>query len=661
MATFTDISQLEDYEIPASGETIVLEIDENYYGAYELYALGVQSFTAVDGNYAGTVDTDYVNGIFSFYGLGGNGESVTITFVVGANSDQSLINDSIVFYDTEGEPVGDYSFYQAAASAKRKYITTNGGNGYFDLGSITINSNTLIKFKATPRTAADGFWFGYWNSYAESYGIYHPVQNAENNRIKWYSLGSEGVVYSGSSINDILDHSFEIEMNTTYVKVNGTTVTRNAPINKTYSAFRLGMAVNPSYYDGKKPVEWEYFQIYNGETLTLDLVPAYKNNQYCFYDRVSLSYLYGTGTISGEVTTFIVNTNAIYADYSGTSSSVTVTADSGLTWTASTSDSWISLTNPTGSSNGSFTVVVSENRAHSAKTGTVTVTSSEGDVLTISVSQEKAPSLVSQKPLYRNGDSVIKMYRSGELIYLKVNPQTTPPTPTGYTDMPLTFEITKAGNLKWYTQNGSYTKTIEYKKNDGEWTHITSSNAGTLIPVEVGDIVQLRGDNAQYAPQDGRCSCWCGTTANYKMYGNIMSLIDSTGFTSLSSFTADNVFMNFFNSGGCIDAENLILPATALTYQCYQGMLAQSANLQVGPLLPVETLVGRCYAYMFYHSYQINNIRCLATNISASQCLQEWVNGAPSSGTFYKNPNMSSWGSGSSGIPSNWTVLDYTE
>ena len=226
-----------------------------------------------------------------------------------------------------------------------------------------------------------------------------------------------------------------------------------------------------------------------------------------------------------------------------------------------------------------------------------------------------------------------------------------------HSTIPLTFEITKAGNLKWYAQNGSYTKTIEYKKNDGDWSQITSSNAGTIIPVEVGDIVQFRGDNDQYAPEDGKCSCWCGTTANYKMYGNIMSLIDSTNFATLSSFTQPNVFMNFFNSGGCIDAENLILPATALTNYCYQGMLAQSNNLQVGPLLPAETLVTGCYSYMFYHSYQINNIRCLATNISATSCLYYWVEGAPSTGTFV-TPSSTNWSTGRSGIPSGWTRVD---
>ena len=323
-----------------------------------------------------------------------------------------------------------------------------------------------------------------------------------------------------------------------------------------------------------------------------------------------------TISVSQEELAFSVSPTAITAQSAATAETITISSP--YSWTIVSSESWITFSQDSGA-NGTYTVTATIASASTERTATITVSNGYSSSA-ISVEQ------------------VFDVYQY----------------------MPVTLEITKAGNLRWYTQNGSYTKTIEYKKNDGEWTQITSSNAGTLIPVAVGDIVQLRGDNAQYAPQDGRCSCWCGTTANYKMYGNIMSLVDSTGFTTLSSFTAPNVFMNFFNSGGCIDAENLVLPATALTNYCYQGMLAQSANLQVGPLLPVETLVQGCYAYLFYHSYQINNIRCLATDKNARNCLQEWVNGAPSSGTFYKNPNMSSWNRGRSGVPNNWTIVDYS-
>lgn len=116
MATFTDLSELDGYEVPATGETIVIEIAENYYGAYELYGTNILNFTAEDGNEVGTLDTDYDNQIFSFYGLDGDGEGVIITFDVGPNTEQSIISNSIAFYDAEGEPLGDYLFYQAGGT-----------------------------------------------------------------------------------------------------------------------------------------------------------------------------------------------------------------------------------------------------------------------------------------------------------------------------------------------------------------------------------------------------------------------------------------------------------------------------------------------------------------------------------------------------------------
>ena len=61
---------------------------------------------------------------------------------------------------------------------------------------------------------------------------------------------------------------------------------------------------------------------------------------------------------------------------------------------------------------------------------------------------------------------------------------------------------------------------------------------------------------------------------------------------------------------------------------------------------------------MFYNCTNLNYIKCLATNISATVCTASWVIGVASSGTFVKNPNMSSWTTGVNGIPYNWTVQD---
>ena len=46
----------------------------------------------------------------------------------------------------------------------------------------------------------------------------------------------------------------------------------------------------------------------------------------------------------------------------------------------------------------------------------------------------------------------------------------------------------------------------------------------------------------------------------------------------------------------------------------------------------------------------------LATDISASSCLNNWVNGVASSGTFVKHKDMTTLPSGANGIPNGWTI-----
>ena len=81
-------------------------------------------------------------------------------------------------------------------------------------------------------------------------------------------------------------------------------------------------------------------------------------------------------------------------------------------------------------------------------------------------------------------------------------------------------------------------------------------------------------------------------------------------------------------------------------------------SLTTAPELPASTLVGSCYNRMFYGCTSLSSITCYATNISADDCVTSWVDGVASSGTFKKPSNMSSWTTGTSGIPNGWTVED---
>jgi hypothetical protein len=69
-------------------------------------------------------------------------------------------------------------------------------------------------------------------------------------------------------------------------------------------------------------------------------------------------------------------------------------------------------------------------------------------------------------------------------------------------------------------------------------------------------------------------------------------------------------------------------------------------------------LAESCYSYMFYKCTNLNYIKCLATNISASYCTSKWVNLVSSTGTFVKHPSMNDWTTGINGIPEGWNIED---
>jgi hypothetical protein len=100
------------------------------------------------------------------------------------------------------------------------------------------------------------------------------------------------------------------------------------------------------------------------------------------------------------------------------------------------------------------------------------------------------------------------------------------------------------------------------------------------------------------------------------------------------------------------------LPATVLADYCYRAMFYGCTSLTQAPELPATALKSWCYINMFYNCTSLNYIKCLATNISASNCTTYWVPGVSSTGTFVKHPDMTDWTTGTNGIPEGWEVVD---
>ena len=115
----------------------------------------------------------------------------------------------------------------------------------------------------------------------------------------------------------------------------------------------------------------------------------------------------------------------------------------------------------------------------------------------------------------------------------------------------------------------------------------------------------------------------------------------------------------FYESVGLTTAPEL--PATVLADYCYNQMFRGCTGLTVAPELPATTLAAGCYRNMFWDCKKLDHITMLATDISANNCLEEWVVGVASTGTFTKVAAMTSLTTGVSGIPEGWTAKNYGE
>ena len=148
------------------------------------------------------------------------------------------------------------------------------------------------------------------------------------------------------------------------------------------------------------------------------------------------------------------------------------------------------------------------------------------------------------------------------------------------------------------------------------------------------------------------------TLANYcysSMFNGCTKLTTAPALpaTTLANYCYSSMFY------GCTSLTTApALPATTLADGCYNSMFRGCTSLTTAPELPATTLADNCYSSMFMGCTNLNYIKCLATDISATGCTGSWVSGVASTGTFVKASSIASWPTGTSGIPSGWTVQD---
>ena len=178
---------------------------------------------------------------------------------------------------------------------------------------------------------------------------------------------------------------------------------------------------------------------------------------------------------------------------------------------------------------------------------------------------------------------------------------------------PLTLEAISGGEITFQYSLSLYhdgeLTDIEYQLNDGAWTAYTWNDP---IAVTAGEKVAFRGNNASYMGNGKGYESHITSTADVYVYGNVMSLVNSTDFATLTTLTGKDAFSHLFSVPGANawdvvpnttikshPTKDLVLPATTLTNMCYMNMFSGCQGLTRAPELPATELPVACYASMF--------------------------------------------------------------
>ena len=230
---------------------------------------------------------------------------------------------------------------------------------------------------------------------------------------------------------------------------------------------------------------------------------------------------------------------------------------------------------------------------------------------------------------------------------------------------PLTIEAITPGTIMVF-MNDELETGMKYSVNGGAKIFITTTTS--IEDLKAGDKVQFYGNGTQtqaYGDVPEVSILGDGDGFKTKVYGNIMSLLDETGFATKTDLpNAEYVFYGLFKKNATlIDASELLLPAATLQKSCYQAMFADCTSLTKAPKLPATTLTEWCYLLMFKGCSKLATVTCLATSgINQDNSTSNWLQGAGSEVQGTKTFNAVStaeWPVDNiNGIPTGWTRVN---
>lgn len=258
--------------------------------------------------------------------------------------------------------------------------------------------------------------------------------------------------------------------------------------------------------------------------------------------------------------------------------------------------------------------------------------------------------------------------------------------------------------VKGTPSSGTYSTSIQWSKDKLVWTTVTFNTSTPYnITMNQGEKVYFRNGNGKFNAIDWVTSITASQSNN--VGGDLLSIIDytdilnitlprncfdglfkdNTKLVSASALTipsvlsiscCSNMFYNcqaltgapslpalvaedncyyqmFYNCQSLVNAP--ALPATTVKQSCYRFMFQNCYDLRNAPALPAQTLSDACYNAMFRNCNNLRKVTIYADDITATDCITNWLYGVYSTGNFY-NLGTATYTTGSpSGIPTGWT------
>ena len=232
--------------------------------------------------------------------------------------------------------------------------------------------------------------------------------------------------------------------------------------------------------------------------------------------------------------------------------------------------------------------------------------------------------------------------------------------------------------------SSNYTTTVEWSKDKKKWTKMTIGSSNN-ISLAKNETVYLRNDTGKFSYYNGdsnaRCYYKISGDYSYTVGGDLRTLINyknvvdlslkngvfaylfyyDSKITSASSLTFKYHTISSYGLYRCFDDDNSLTAAPSVLHPvnlnpyCYYRMYT-STNIRNTSVLPAQTLKERCYVQLFASCNDFSSVTSYANNISETSCLENWMNGVASSGTFH-NLGTASYPRSASGVPSGWTEV----